>query len=1637
MWSNTLPGYNNIGCKPVSASVNHDDRHLGLVHQSELDYSGWIKTRSTQRTALLVARILETGGTQSMSRIEGSSRAARLEKGNPTTAGGTQTCITFDAINHAYVEARKRINVARPKSEMWRPEDLATVGELLLDITTNLAQTYGLTYEEIQKSLPLIDTSKTLIREVCPAFLSNIECRPGKYRRFDGLCTNLENPTWGATLSPFARLMSPQFADGLSAPRISITGHDLPLSRVVSRTMHPDEGYHDHAGTVMVIAWGQFMDHDYTLTATPLDPLNRNDPEECCGRLPHQKNPYCNEIFIPEDDYFYKLFNVQCMNFVRAFPAVRPGCRLGSRVPFNLLTGVLDGNTVYGITEAFARKLRTGYGGLLRMNPVFAEYGLKDLLPLKLDIPDEGCTRPNRSLYCFEAGEIRVNEQLVLTCMHTLMAREHNRIAKALAVINPHWDDEILFQEARRIVIAEIQHITYNEFLPILLGKDVMEKFGLLLEKEKYWDGYDSSINPGVIDAFAAAAFRFGHSLLPTAVERWSKAHKFIASKRLSDLIRRPYDLYRAGVFDEYLMGLMNQVAQAMDDSITQEVTNHLFKKVGAKFGLDLVSFNMQRGREFGIPSYMEFRKYCGLPDANTFDELFGSMPNETVRRYSTIFDQRTDAKNSVFGNNGFISAMLFFRHPADVDLWSGGVSERPLPGSMLGPTFACLIATQFSHSRRGDRFWYELPNQPSSFTLEQLNEIRKTKLARLICDNTDLIDTVQIYPMVLPDHEINPRVPCRSGIIPGIDLSKWAEFPTSHAAEQYDIIMKSTQAASEIKPTLQHAYINKFNRKLKSMGKNTAISSEKKLSKPWWIYPNSIGWKKHTQHLKMPQKLLQQQEKFLNKQIMSPTFHLMNNQNKNVDLSDPDMEIIKITTIVEAIRQKRQNSAQMLKAAKSIQKIIGNKRSKRSSYKSENNSQNVREKTIISNKKSRHSNPNYRKQFKSKRTLSTKKPLRNKNATDLKTANNVAIPSTVFYKRIWEYINGTRPHTDIISGYNSLENNSDNSTCIDKDRITASQSQEDKSQVTSANIKPERDFYKRIWDIINATQSIRNEKARSKRNANIPESNAASTPCIQEETVNYKEDKQVQATNNKIPLNITDINLSEISDSGPYISGFWNIANKIQWQPNQIPVEDLAKLNNNPILSSLATSASEVDDLNKFPDKVESVDYSSLDNSTEYTNEMRNSSQEIISEPGSPYSSEESFTTSSFLPTESTVEKPLQEKNQVKRVENSTGTIPNYDPSNIPYVEVPDYSDQQEKSLDKNNQSITPVRYNEYDNDYDYIMIPKQLHDADDFSSKSPSAKIKVVQTESDGLETSLNANHSRLSCTENKNSAECVDNYDVEDTKLRNNTEDVTDDIHHSAEEENENSDFIDFDEYKKPINWDEFLKDPILESIRAVFSKKYDHKENPDHPEEHNENSDRTEEFEEIKTYATDPKEQSQDYFVKNEDHDDHRIASDDTDEVNSKEENTDSYAKKEEKQSEEIDEDPHSDYDKDFFKNIFEKDNDKESSDTVDAEKEFLSRYFTKDVLHQLQDNSTAEEDRQKEESRNREDIQKTLSKILEKKDHFSRLDENLNKMIEKGEAIPIKYNNFWSLEYESPRKRNKDNEQETEDSKEEA
>ena len=80
------------------------------------------------------------------------------------------------------------------------------------------------------------------------------------------------------------------------------------------------------------------------------------------------------------------------------------------------------------------------------------------------------------------------------------------------------------------------------------------------------------------------------------------------------------------------------------------------------------------------------------------------------------------------------------------LDLWSAGITEIPRPGSLVGPTFACVMGRSFHNLKFGDRFWYENGGWKSSFTVEQINEIRKVKLSRILCDNSDSLQTVQVH---------------------------------------------------------------------------------------------------------------------------------------------------------------------------------------------------------------------------------------------------------------------------------------------------------------------------------------------------------------------------------------------------------------------------------------------------------------------------------------------------------------------------------------------------------------------------------------------------------------------------------------------------------------------------------------------------------------------------------------------------------------------------------------------------------------------------------------------------------------------------------------------------------------------------
>ncbi|EFX81607.1 hypothetical protein DAPPUDRAFT_317231 [Daphnia pulex] len=602
---------------------------------------------------------------------------------------------------------------------------------------------------EIHEALPLIDVFKTSIGRFCS---KPQKCEVKRFRSYDGTCNNLDNPNWGAISAPFRRLIPPDYADDISLPRISVTGEQLPTARYISSTIHRDLGFHDHAVTVFLPAFGQLIDHDMASGAETKDPRTNAEPK-CCDVSPDRRHPACWPIDIPANDPFYSLFGRRCLEFVRSATGLKDKCKLGSRSTFNTVTSFLDASFVYGTAKETSHKLRTFRGGWLNSNTALRNLGLKELLPSRTENPDDNCKRPSRDLFCFEAGDGRVNQQVMLVTLHTIFLREHNRIAAQLGKINPHWDDERLFQETRHIIAAYVQQITYNEFLPMVLGKDIMEDYGLLLDRDGLSSDYNPKTNPNLPVSFFAAAFRFGHSVIPSQIEQWSVTHKHIGSRRLSELFNRPFDTYQGGVIDRYIAGFMNQVAQAVDDAVTEELTNHLFAEPLKSFGTDLAALNMQRGRDHGVPSYNAYRGFCGLRRARHWNDLAGSFTNETLQKYSKTYAT-----------------------PDDIDLWSAGISERPLPGSMVGPIFGCIMGETFKNLRYGDRFWYENGGLPNSFTLDQVNEIRKIKLSRLLCDNGDRIETAQVYAMVLPDPQINPRVPCKSSVLPRLNLELWRE---------------------------------------------------------------------------------------------------------------------------------------------------------------------------------------------------------------------------------------------------------------------------------------------------------------------------------------------------------------------------------------------------------------------------------------------------------------------------------------------------------------------------------------------------------------------------------------------------------------------------------------------------------------------------------------------------------------------------------------------------------------------------------------------------------------------------------------------------------------------------------------------
>lgn len=497
---------------------------------------------------------------------------------------------------------------------------------------------------------------------------------PLEFRTIDGSTNNIANPLWGAAATDMMRMMGSDYP--LSSGEIPARA-DGPSARAVSNAVNASPGDLPNAvnASDFLWQWGQFLDHD--IDETPV-----GDPS-----VPI-------DIPVPAGDPWFDPANTGTVVIGMNRSAFHMDSE-GERQHINEITAFIDASNVYGSEELRAHTLRTNDGtGRLATSA-------GDMLPYNTDGLPNAPTAMDPSF--FLAGDIRANEQVGLTAMHTLFVREHNYWANQFAIEFPKADGDELYERARAVVAAEMQAITYNEFLPLLLGDGALGAYA----------GYNDSVQPSISNVFATAAYRVGHTMLSPTLQRLKATDQEVDAGHLPLQMGFfvPSVISDEGI-DSLLRGLASQRAQTIDTYVVDDIRNFLFGAPGSG-GFDLASLNIQRGRDHGLPDY------------NSTRAAFGFVP---VDGFHQISDDAT------------VNQALFSVYASvdEIDPWVGLLAEPAAAGSMVGETLHAILVDQFTRLRSGDRFWYE--SYHSSEMVEMINE---QTLATIIRRNTEIGDEI------------------------------------------------------------------------------------------------------------------------------------------------------------------------------------------------------------------------------------------------------------------------------------------------------------------------------------------------------------------------------------------------------------------------------------------------------------------------------------------------------------------------------------------------------------------------------------------------------------------------------------------------------------------------------------------------------------------------------------------------------------------------------------------------------------------------------------------------------------------------------------------------------------------------------
>jgi len=550
-----------------------------------------------------------------------------------------------------------------------------------------------------------------------------------RFRTSHGGYNNLKYPFMNFRGSSLRSETPPAFSQGRQL-RKSITGDDLPMARHLSNIIfkNGENPTWALATTDLLVHFLQFVEHD----------LLRTKVEDECNCCPPDNNPStadCNDntdaqcipIQISNDDPEFANKGVDCISMQR----VMTGkdiilCRENKMNPLNFQTGWLDLDLVTGNDDL----LRQNCGGLLKSS--FKDDNI--FLPKCKFEEGNGCPRcdADGDICCF-SGDPRVSEQPHQTLLHTFFHRLLNHIALKIknSVSGKTQSDEIIFQLARRHTVAFYQNIVYNEFLPMIIGPQLMKERNLfpLTAGSGYSTAYheNTDARPGVS---WSTAYRSGHTMLKHLLTL-KQADGNVQREKLSEFFLKGCSFIKDGDNMEKLFrgATSTYGAQPMNSASSTVKPDWFSPFENAIPGTnDKIAMDIMRARDFGAPSYNRARQFCQTTD-------FGSVGNfEDLYRDYSISEENVGLLMTLYGSVD------------DIDLLVGGILENPLPGAIVGPTFACLIADQFSRLKKGDRFYFEYETYTDPLGLIQIDEIRKTTFSQLAC-------------LVMPDLiKVNPK---------------------------------------------------------------------------------------------------------------------------------------------------------------------------------------------------------------------------------------------------------------------------------------------------------------------------------------------------------------------------------------------------------------------------------------------------------------------------------------------------------------------------------------------------------------------------------------------------------------------------------------------------------------------------------------------------------------------------------------------------------------------------------------------------------------------------------------------------------------------------------------------------------------